>query len=160
MTDRIYLDNAATTRIAPEVWEAMQPWMNEMYGNPSSIHGTGREAQKACQQARRQAAEAIGAEPKEIYFTSGGSESDNWAIKGYAFANREKGNHIITTSVEHHAVINTCRWLEKQGFEVTYLPVDSEGRVSPKDAERAVTDRTILISVMAANNEIGTIEPI
>ena len=160
MNNRIYLDNAATTRIAEPVWQAMEPWLKEQYGNPSSIHGTGREAQKAIHRARCRAAEAIGAEPREILFTSGGSESDNWALKGYAFAHRGEGNHIITSSVEHHAVLHTCRWLEKQGFRVTYLPVDGEGRVNPEDVEKATTDRTILISIMTANNEIGTIEPV
>lgn len=158
--DRIYLDNAATTAVSPAVLEAMLPWFTEHYGNPSSIHGTGRDARKAVEAARRQTAAAIGAQAQEIYFTAGGSESDNWAIKGAAFARRDRGDHIITTAIEHHAVLHTCQWLETQGFTVTYLPVDSEGRVSPADVEKAITDRTILISVMTANNEIGTIEPI
>lgn len=160
MTDRIYLDNAATTAVSPEVLETMLPYFTECFGNPSSIHGTGREAAKAVSAARKQVAAAIGAQPQEIYFTAGGSESDNWAIKGTAFAKKSKGNHIITTAIEHHAVLHTCKWLEKQGFEVTYLPVDETGMVSPADVEKAVTDRTILISVMAANNEIGTVQPI
>ncbi len=160
MTDRIYLDNAATTAVSPEVLETMLPYFTECFGNPSSIHGTGREAAKAVSAARKQVAAAIGAQPQEIYFTAGGSESDNWAIKGTAFAKKNKGNHIITTAIEHHAVLHTCKWLEKQGFEVTYLPVDETGMVSPADVEKAVTDRTILISVMAANNEIGTVQPI
>ena len=160
MTNRIYLDNAATTCLAEPVREAMMPWLTAQYGNPSSIHGTGREAQKAIHLARCKAAEAIGAEPREIFFTSGGSESDNWALKGYAFAHRTEGNHIITSSVEHHAVLHTCRWLEKQGFRVTYLPTDAEGRVDPDTVEKAITDQTILISIMAANNEIGTMEPV
>ncbi len=158
--NRIYLDNAATTAVAPEVLEAMLPYFTTVYGNPSSIHATGREAHKAVDQARRQVAAAIGAQPQEIYFTAGGSESDNWAIKGTAFARQSKGNHIITTAIEHHAVLHTCAWLEKHGFEVTYLPVDSDGLVNPADVEKAITDKTILISVMMANNEIGTIEPI
>lgn len=160
MTDRIYLDNAATTAVSPEVLETMLPYFTECFGNPSSIHGTGREAAKAVAAARKQVAAAIGAQPQEIYFTAGGSESDNWAIKGTAFAKKNKGNHIITSAIEHHAVLHTCKWLEKQGFEVTYLPVDENGLVSPADVEKAITDRTILITVMAANNEIGTVEPI
>ncbi len=155
-----YLDNAATTAVSPEVLTAMLPYFTECYGNPSSIHSTGRDAHKAVDAARRQVAAAINADPAEIYFTAGGSESDNWAIKGTAFAKRDKGNHIITTAIEHHAVLHTCQWLEKQGFEVTYLPVDENGLVSVEDVEKAITDKTILISVMAANNEIGTIEPI
>lgn len=158
--NRIYLDNAATTAVTPRVLEAMLPYFTQVYGNPSSIHATGREAHKAVDQARRQVAAAIGAQPQEIYFTAGGSESDNWAIKGTAFAKQSKGNHIITTAIEHHAVLHTCAWLEKHGFEVTYLPVDSDGLVNPADVEKAITDKTILISVMMANNEIGTIEPI
>ena len=158
--DRIYLDNAATTAVSPEVLEAMLPYFTQCFGNPSSIHSTGRDARRAVDAARRQVAGAIGAQPQEIYFTAGGSESDNWAIKGTAFAKRDKGNHIITTAIEHHAVLHTCQWLEKQGFEVTYLPVDENGLVSVEDVEKAITDKTILISVMAANNEIGTIEPI
>lgn len=158
--DRIYLDNAATTAVAPEVLEAMLPYFTAHFGNPSSIHGTGRDARKAVEAARRQVAAVIGAQPQEIYFTAGGSESDNWAIKGAALSLRGKGNHIITTAIEHHAVLHTCAWLEKQGFEVTYLPVDAEGRVSAAQVEQVITDRTILISIMTANNEIGTIEPI
>ena len=158
--DRIYLDNAATTAVSPEVLTAMLPYFTECYGNPSSIHSTGRDAHKAVDAARRQVAAAINADPAEIYFTAGGSESDNWAIKGTAFAKKDKGNHIITTAIEHHAVLHTCQWLEKQGFEVTYLPVDENGLVSVEDVEKAITDKTILISIMAANNEIGTIEPI
>ncbi len=158
--DRIYMDNAATTAVSPEVLQAMLPYFCDVYGNPSSIHSTGRDARRAVDAARKQVAAAIGAQPSEIYFTAGGSESDNWAIKGTAFAKRAKGNHIITTSIEHHAVLHTCQWLEKQGFEVTYLPVDEVGRVRVEDVEKAITDKTILISIMAANNEIGTLEPI
>ena len=120
----IYLDNAATTATKPEVLEAMLPYFTEVYGNPSSIHAAGREARRAVERARGQVAAALGAEKSEIYFTAGGSEADNWAIKGAAFAGKARGNHIITTSIEHHAVLHTCQWLEKQGFEVTYLPVD------------------------------------
>ena len=154
------MDNAATTAIAPEALAAMLPCFGQVYGNASSIHSFGREARKRLEDARRRVASCLGAKPNEIYFTSGGTESDNWAIKGAAFANREKGNHIITTQIEHHAVLHTCQWLEKQGFEVTYLPVDEYGLVNPADVEAAITGRTILISVMAANNEIGTLEPI
>ncbi|MBO4378798.1 MAG: cysteine desulfurase NifS [Clostridia bacterium] len=158
--DRIYMDNAATTAVSPIVLEKMLPYFTEIYGNASSIHGTGREARKALEDARRRVAAVLNCKPNELYFTSGGSESDNWAIKGIAFANRKRGNHIITSSIEHHAVLHTCQWLEKQGFTVTYLPVDEFGRVSVKDVEAAITDQTILISVMAANNEIGTLQPI
>lgn len=157
---RIYLDNAATTAVAPEVVEAMIPCFQEIYGNASSIHSTGRDARKKLEEARRTVADILGARPNEIYFTSGGTESDNWAVKGAALANRYKGNHIITTAIEHHAILHTCDWLEKQGFEVTYLPVDEYGLIDPRDVENAITEKTILISVMAANNEIGTIEPI
>ncbi len=158
--DRIYLDNAATTAVDPVVLETMLPYFTEIFGNPSSIHSTGRDAHRAVDAARKQVAAAINAQPNEIYFTAGGSESDNWAIKGIAFAKREKGNHIITSSIEHHAVLHTCEWLEKQGFEVTYLPVDEYGQVRIEDVEAAITDKTILITIMAANNEIGTIQPI
>ena len=158
--DRIYLDNAATTAVDPVVLETMLPYFTEIFGNPSSIHSTGRDAHRAVDAARKQVAAAINAQPNEIYFTAGGSESDNWAIKGIAFAKREKGNHIITSSIEHHAVLHTCEWLEKQGFEVTYLPVDEYGQVRLEDVEAAITDKTILITIMAANNEIGTIQPI
>ncbi len=158
--ERIYMDNAATTAVAPEALSAMLPCFAQFYGNASSIHATGREARKKLEDARKTVANCLGAKPNEIYFTSGGTESDNWAIKGAAFANRKKGNHIITSQIEHHAVLHTCQWLEKQGFEVTYLPVDEYGLVNPADVEKAITDQTILISIMAANNEIGTIEPV
>ena len=154
------MDNAATTAVSPEVLQAMLPYFTDIYGNPSSIHSTGRDARRAVDAARKQVAAAIGAQPTEIYFTAGGSESDNWAINGTAFAKRAKGNHIITSQIEHHAVLHTCAWLEKQGFEVTYLPVDEFGRVRVEDVEKAITDKTILISIMAANNEIGTLQPI
>ena len=158
--DRIYMDNAGTTAVAPEVVKAMIPYFTECYGNASSIHSTGRDARRALEDARRRVAACIGAKPNEIYFTSGGSESDNWAIKGYAYANKSRGNHIITSSIEHHAILHSCEFLKTQGFEITYLPVDEFGRVSPSDVEKAITDKTILISIMAANNEIGTLEPI
>ena len=158
--ERIYMDNAATTRVKPEVLEAMLPFYGEVFGNPSTIYYYGREAHRALDHARQQVATAIGADKDEIYFTSCGTESDNWAIKGTAFAHQKKGNHIITSVIEHHAVLHTCGWLEKHGFEVTYLPVDEYGRVNPADVEKAITDRTILITIMFANNEIGTIQPI
>ena len=158
--DRIYMDNAATTALCPEALSAMLPCFAEVFGNASSIHGEGRKARKYLEDARKTVASCIGAEPKEIYFTSGGTESDNWAVKGVSFANREKGNHIITTRIEHHAVLNACGWLEKQGFRVTYLPVDGDGIVDPRDVEKAITDETILISVMAANNEVGALQPV
>ena len=158
--DRIYMDNAATTRVKPEVRDAMLPFYDEVFGNPSTIYYYGREAHKALDHARQQVAAAIGADKDEIYFTSCGTESDNWAIKGAAFAHQKKGNHIITTAIEHHAVLHTCAWLEKHGFEVTYLPVDEYGRVNPADVEKAITDKTILITIMFANNEIGTMQPI
>ena len=160
MRNRIYLDHAATTAVSPEVMEEMAPFFTDTYGNPSAVYATGREAHRALDQARKRAAAAIGASPSEIYFTSGGSESDSWALIGAAFANREKGSHVVTTRIEHHAVLNTCKWLEKQGFRVTYLPVDSLGRVRLEEAERAVSDDTVLVSVMAANNEIGTLQPV
>ncbi len=159
MNRPIYMDNAATTSVRPEVLEAMLPYFTEVYGNPSSIHGVGRQARKAVEEARRQVAAAIGAQPQEIYFTAGGSESDNWAIK-CAAAQSKRGKHIITSAIEHHAVLHTCQWLEKQGYTVTYLPVDEVGRVDPEDVRKAITPETALITIMAANNEIGTLEPI
>jgi cysteine desulfurase len=156
----IYMDHSATTFVKPEVLDAMIPYFTEQFGNPSSIYGIARNSKKAIEMARFQTAKALGADPDEIYFTSGGSESDNWAIKGVAFANRKRGNHIITTQIEHHAVLHTCQFLEKQGFEVTYLPVDHHGIVDPADLQKVITEKTILISIMYANNEIGTIEPI
>ncbi len=157
---RIYLDHAATTAADPAVVEAMLPYFTGIYGNASSVHFFGRESRKAVEAARRQVASAIGAKASEIYFTCGGSESDNWAIKGAAFAMQEKGRHIITTAIEHHAVLHTCAWLEKQGFTVTYLPVDEKGRVRPEEVAAAITTETTLISVMTANNEVGTLQPI
>lgn len=158
---RIYLDNAATTAVSQAVMDKMLPYYMMVYGNPSSIHAAGREGKKAVEHARRQVANALHAKaPQEIYFTAGGSESDNWAIKGVAFAHQDKGRHIITTQVEHHAVLHTCQWLEKQGWQVTYLPVDAQGFVTPEQVAQAIRPDTVLVSVMAANNEIGTIEPI
>ncbi len=156
----IYMDHSATTFVKPEVANAMIPYFTEHFGNPSSIYGIARESKKAIDVARVQTAKALGADPDEIYFTSGGSESDNWAIKGVAFANRKRGNHIITSQIEHHAVLHACQYLEKEGFEVTYLPVDQYGLVDPAMLEKAITEKTILITIMYANNEIGTIEPI
>ena len=156
----IYMDHSATTYVKKEVLEAMLPYYSEHFGNPSSVYSIAGDSKKAIDAARIQTANALGADSDEIYFTSGGSESDNWAIKGVAFANRKKGNHIITSSIEHHAVLHTCRYLEKEGFAVTYLPVDKLGMVDPADLEKAITEKTILVSVMFANNEIGTIEPI
>lgn len=160
MTKRIYADNAATTKVAPEVVDAMLPYFTETYGNPSSIYNEGRTARVAVEKAREQVANAIGASPKEIYFTGSGSEADNWALRSTARALSKKGNHIITSAVEHHAVLHTCQDLERQGFEVTYLPVDKYGMVSPDDVKAAIKDTTIMISIMFANNEIGTIMPI
>ncbi|HOV69816.1 MAG TPA: aminotransferase class V-fold PLP-dependent enzyme, partial [Clostridia bacterium] len=158
--DRIYLDHAATTAISDEVLKEMLPYFREKYGNPSSLHSFGREARSAIDTARKRVAEAIGATPAEIYFTSGGSEADNWAIRGVAYSNANKGKHIITSAIEHHAVLHTCNQLEKEGFEVTYLPVDEFGLVSPSDLRKAIRKDTVLITIMYANNEIGTIEPI
>ena len=157
---RIYVDHSATTPMKREVLESMLPYFTEHFGNASSIYAEGREAKKAVNLAREKVAKAIGADVKEIYFTGSGSEADNWAIRGVAHANRAKGNHIITSAVEHHAVLHTCKDLEKEGFEVTYLPVDKYGMVSPEDVKNAITDKTILITIMTANNEIGTIMPV
>lgn len=162
---RIYFDYAATTPVHPEVVEAMKPYFADVFGNPSSIHSFGREAKEAIEQARDRVASLIGVKNEEIVFTSGGTEADNFAIKGVAFATcsagtRKKGNHIITSTIEHHAVIESCKFLETQGFEVTYLPVDEYGLVNPEDVRKAINSKTILISIMHANNEIGTIEPI
>jgi len=157
---KIYLDYAATTPTDPEVLKAMLPYFTDRFGNPSSIHSFGQEAKAAVEKARREIASFLGAKQDEIIFTSGGSESDNFAIKGVAYANKHKGNHIITSSIEHHAVIKSCEFLEKMGFEVTYLPVSKDGLVDPEDVKKAITDKTILISIMHASNEIGTIQPI
>lgn len=161
MDKLIYMDNAATTSTAPEVVSAMLPFFTEYYGNPSSVYNFAQKSKMAIEEAREIIADSIGAaKSNEIYFTGGGSESDNWALKSAAFGLRDKGNHIITTKIEHHAILNTCAYLEKNGFEITYLDVDSEGFVSLEDVENAISDKTILISVMFANNEIGTIEPV
>lgn len=160
MSKLIYMDNAATTKVHPQVVEAMLPYFTEEYGNPSAVYSFAGKVNKAVTQARNQIAEVIGAKPEEIYFTGGGSESDNWAIKSIAEAYGRKGKHIITSAIEHHAVLHVCQYLERQGYEVTYLPVDEEGKISLTELEAAIRPDTILISIMAANNEIGTIEPL
>ncbi len=160
MNKLIYLDNAATTKVDHEVFEEMKPYFEEVYGNASSIYTFAGKARKAVEDAREKAASYLGAQPREIYFTGGGSESDNWALKAAAFAKKDQGKHIITTRIEHHAILNTCGYLEKLGFEVTYLDVDENGVVILEELEKAIRPDTILISVMFANNEIGTIEPI
>src|SRR6266581_3656455 len=161
MSDRtIYLDHAATTALDTRVLDAMIPYLTTEYGNASSIYTLGRHAMQAIDSAREQVADLLNCRPTEISFTGCGSESDNLAIKGMAFASQKKGNHIITTPIEHHAVLHTCQYLERFGFKTTYLPVDSYGRINPDDVARAITDQTILVSVMYANNEVGTIEPV
>lgn len=157
---RIYLDHAATTPTHPEVVKAMLPYFTDVFGNPSSIYYCGQEARGAVEEARTKVAELIGARNEEIVFTSGGTEADNYALKGVAYANEHKGDHIITTSIEHHAVMEACKFLQSKGFRITYLPVDEYGLVDPDDVKRAIADKTILISVMHANNEVGTIEPV
>lgn len=157
---RVYLDNAATTPVHPGVKEAVLPFLGECFGNPSSVHSFGREVKKAVEEAREKVAQLIGAKPEEIFFTSGATESDNHAVFGVARANKNKGNHIITSQIEHHAVLDSCEQLEKEGFKVTYLPVDKDGLVSPEDVKKALTDETILVTIMHGNNEIGTIQPI
>jgi len=157
---RIYLDHAATTPTRPEVVKAMLPYFTDAFGNASSIYSYGREARGAVEEARIKVAELIGARGEEVIFTSGGTEADNYALKGVAYANERKGNHIITTSIEHHAVLEVCRFLGRRRFQITYLPVDKYGLVDPDDVKRAITDKTILISVMHANNQVGTIEPV
>lgn len=156
----IYLDNAATTKTASEVVDAMLPYFSEYYGNASTIYSLGAESKKAMDHARQTIADSLGAKPEEIYFTAGGSESDNWALKATAEAYASKGKHIITTKIEHHAILHTCEYLEKRGFEITYLNVDRDGLISLDELKAAIRPDTILISVMFANNEIGTIEPI
>ena len=156
----IYLDNAATTKTAPEVVDAMLPYFSEYYGNASTIYSLGAESKKAMDHARQTIADSLGAKPEEIYFTAGGSESDNWALKATAEAYASKGKHIITTKIEHHAILHTCEYLEKRGFWITYLNVDRDGLISLDELKAAIRPDTILISVMFANNEIGTIEPI
>jgi len=160
MSKLIYLDNAATTQVYPEVVEAMTPFFTEYYGNPSAIYSFAGEAAKGVDKARSILANGIGAKKEEIYFTGGGSESDNWALKATVEAYASKGKHIITSKIEHHAILHTCEWLEKKGCEVTYLDVDSDGKISLDELEAAIRPDTILISIMAANNEIGTIEPL
>ncbi len=160
MSKIIYVDNAATTKMKPEVLEAMMPYLTEHYGNPSSIYSVAAVSKSAIEEAREKVARAIHADPKEIVFTSGATESDNWALKGIAYANRQKGNHIITTKIEHHAVLHTAEQLEKEGFEVTYLDVDEYGIIDLEQLKEAIKKETILISVMFANNEIGTLQPI
>lgn len=156
----VYMDYSATTYVKPEVLEEMLPYFTNKFGNPSSFYGISRETKMAVDKARGQVAQALNADLNEIYFTGGGSEADNWAIKGIASAYKNKGNHIITTKIEHHAVLHTCQYLEKQGFEVTYLDVDEEGFINLEELKNAITDKTILVSIMFANNEIGTIEPV
>ncbi|MCI9180495.1 MAG: cysteine desulfurase NifS [Lachnospiraceae bacterium] len=156
----IYLDNAATTRTSPKVVEEMLPFFSEYYGNPSSVYEFSNASKKAVAQARQVIADSLGAKPQEIYFTAGGSESDNWAIKAAAEAYQEKGRHIITSKIEHHAVLHTCRYLESRGFSVTYLDVDEQGVVKLEELKKAIRPDTILISIMFANNEIGTIQPV
>lgn len=157
---KVYLDHGATTRLNPEVLETMMPYFLDLYGNPSSIHYFGREVRKGIEEAREKVAAAIGAEPREIVFTSGATEADNIAVRGIARALQAKGNHIITSAVEHHAVIDACLALKNEGFEITLVPVDAEGIVNVKDVADAITDKTILISIMMANNEVGSIQPV
>ena len=160
MSKLIYLDNAATTQVNPEVLEAMTPYFTEYYGNPSAIYAFAGNVKKAVDEARAALASGIGSKPEEIYFTGGGSEADNWALKAAAEAYADKGKHIITTKIEHHAILHTAQYLEKNGYEITYLDVDENGIISPENLKKAIRPETILISVMMANNEIGTIEPI
>ena len=158
MTKTIYLDNGATTPMDKKVIEAMEPFFDKKYGNSSSSHNLGQEAKIAMEDSRSIIAKSINAKPEEIFFTSGGTESNNFAIKGIAFANKNKGNHIITTNIEHKCILNSCKWLEKQGFKVTYLDVDKEGFINKADLEKAITEKTILVSIIHGNNEIGTIQ--
>ncbi|MDP2768143.1 MAG: cysteine desulfurase NifS [Candidatus Methanoperedens sp.] len=160
MTRQVYMDHSSTTAVDPAVREALLPYFSERFGNPSSLYSIGRQARRAVEEARQKVADLIGARKEEIIFTGSGTESDNLAIKGIAYKNRKKGDHIITSSIEHHAVLHTCKYLEAQGFKVTYLPVSKEGLVNPEDVTRAITPQTILITIMHANNEIGTIQPI
>lgn len=160
MDKLIYMDNSATTPVKKEVLETMLPYFSEKFGNPSSVYSLGSQSKVAVEESREKIAKAIGAKPKEIFFTAGGSEADNWAIKGIAYANKEKGNHIITSKIEHHGILHTCEYLEKQGFKVTYLDVDEYGVVDLEQLKNSINDETILISIMYANNEIGTIQPV
>lgn len=157
---KVYMDHAATTPTDVEVVKAMEPYFSLKYGNPNSIHSFGQEAREAVEEAREKIAHLIGANSSEIVFTAGGTEADNYAIKGIAWANQKKGNHIITSKIEHHAVLHSCQFLEKHGYKVTYLPVGKYGLIDPEDVKSAITDKTILVTIMHANNEIGTIEPI
>lgn len=158
MKDIIYMDHGATTPVKPEVLQEMLPYFTEKYGNPSSIYSIARDSKSAIDKAREKTAKVLNCSTDEIFFTGGGSEADNWALKGTAFANKDRGNHIITTSIEHHAMLHACQYLEKNGFEVTYLPVDEYGLIKVEDVKNAMTDKTILVSMMFANNEIGTIQ--
>jgi len=160
MKKNIYLDHAGTTYVKKEVLKEMLPYFTEKFGNPSSVYKLGQENKKAVEHAREQVAHVLNANKNEIYFTSCGSEADNWALKGIAFANKTKGNHIITSKIEHHAILNTCKWLEENGFEVTYLSVDKDGVINLEELKKSIKNKTILISIMYANNEIGTIQPI
>ena len=160
MSKLIYLDNAATTKVHPQVLEAMMPYFSEEYGNPSSIYSFAGKSKKAVEDARQTVADFLGANANEIYFTGGGSESDNWALKATAFAKKEKGNHIITSKIEHPAILNSCKSLENKGFKISYIDVDKDGMLNLEKLESEITDQTILISIMYANNEIGTIQPI
>ena len=156
----VYMDYSATTPVKKEVLDAMLPYFSEHFGNPSSLYSIAQESKEALEKARGQVASLIGAKANEVFFTAGGSEADNWALEGVADALKDKGNHIITTKIEHHAILHTAEYLEKHGIDVTYLDVDAEGRVNPEDVEKAITDKTVLISIMMINNEVGTIEPI
>ena len=156
----VYLDYSATTPVKEEVLKEMIPYFTEKFGNPSSLYDKGLEAKAAVDHAREQLAALINADPKEIYFTAGGTEADNWSLMGVADKLKDKGNHIITTKIEHHAILHSCEFLEKHGYEVTYLGIDKNGRISLEELKNAITDKTILISVMMVNNEIGTVQPI
>lgn len=160
MNKMIYMDHSATTPVKKEVLEEMLPYFSEFYGNPSSVYALSNHSRLAIDKARERVAKAIGAKKTEVFFTGGGSEADNWALKGIAYKNKDKGNHIITTKIEHHAILHTCEYLEQQGFQVTYLDVDEYGMISLEELEKAITEKTILISIMFANNEIGTIQPV
>lgn len=160
VSELIYLDNAATTKVKDEVYDAMKPYFQELYGNPSSVYRFAGEGRKEIESARKTVADFIGAKTEEIYFTGGGSESDNWALKATAFSLREKGKHIITSKIEHHAILHTCEYLEKLGFEISYINVDEYGVIKLDELKDAIRKDTILISVMYANNEIGTIQPV
>ena len=157
---QVYMDYSATTPVKKEVLDAMVPYFTEHYGNPSSLYTIGLESKNAISKARQQVASLIGADEKEIFFTACGTESDNWALFGVTDVKKKKGNHIITTKIEHHAILHSCQFLEKHGFDVTYLDVNSDGLVDPEDLKAAITDQTVLVSIMMVNNEVGTVEPI